>query len=116
VIDKWNGLSFKLPSIEAFGQTVGGTTFSVPQIPRFAEGGVISPTPGGTLGLIAEAGKSERITPLDADGFSAGERRMIEALESRKSGNIEITVIAQPGQDIQTLAKLVSRELAFRNL
>lgn len=114
IIDKWNGLSFKLPSIEAFGKTIGGTTFTVPQIPRFADGGVVAPSVGGTLGIIAEAGRSERITPLDSDGLSAGERMMLNALESRQSGDIKITINAQPGQDVQLLAKLVSRELAFR--
>lgn len=114
IIGKWNGLSFKLPKFEAFGQTIGGTTISVPQIPLFAKGGVVAPSPGGTLGIIAEAGRSERITPLDADGLSAGERMMLEALNSRQSGDINIQIVAQPGQDIQLLAKLVSRELAFK--
>lgn len=115
IIDKWNSLSFKLPSISAFGQTIGGTTISVPQIPRFAKGGVVQASPGGTLGLIAEAGRNERITPLDADGLSAGERMMLEALQNNSgSGNIEIKIYATPGMSTSELAKAVSRELAFK--
>lgn len=116
IIDKWNGLSFKLPSISAFGQTIGGTTISVPQIPRFAEGGVVQASPGGTLGLLAEAGKNERVTPLDSDGLSAGERKMIELLQSRgSSGDVTIHVHALPGQSVTEIARAVSRELAFRS-
>lgn len=115
IIDKWNGLSFKLPSISAFGQTIGGTTFNVPQIPRFAEGGIVQASPGGTLGLIGEAGKNERITPLDSDGLSPGERMMLDALQNRESsGNIEIKIYATPGMSIPELAKAVSREIAFK--
>jgi len=40
----------------------------VPQL--FAEGGIVSPSAGGTLGIVAEAGRPERIEPLDPDGLS----------------------------------------------
>lgn len=40
IIDKWNGLSFTLPSVTVFGKTIGGTTISTPNIPRFHDGGI----------------------------------------------------------------------------
>ena len=47
-----------------------GNTFG--NIKLFASGGVVPATPGGTLGLIGEAGKSEAVIPLDELGDYAG--------------------------------------------
>ncbi len=38
IIDKWNGLSFTLPSVSVFGQTIGGGSIGTPNIARFAYG------------------------------------------------------------------------------
>lgn len=40
VIDRWNNLSFTLPSISVLGQTFGGFTLSTPNIPRMHQGGI----------------------------------------------------------------------------
>ena len=66
VIDKWNGLSFTLPSVDLgpFG-SFGGGTFRVPQIPRLAKGGIVPATPGGQLVVAGEGGQAEAIIPLD---------------------------------------------------
>lgn len=37
----------------------------LPEIPSFADGGVVQPSPGGTLATVAEAGVAEAIIPLD---------------------------------------------------
>lgn len=47
-----------------------GNTFG--NIKLFASGGVVPATPGGTLGLIGEAGKSEAVIPLDELGDYTG--------------------------------------------
>jgi len=61
IIRAWNGLSFSLPSITAFGQTIGGQTIGVPQIPQLANGAIVrSPQ----LALIGEAGP-EAVIPLN---------------------------------------------------
>lgn len=52
IIDKWNGLSFSLPSFEFLGQQVGGGSIGTPNIPRFAQGGV-----GGGLAMVGERGR-----------------------------------------------------------
>jgi hypothetical protein len=60
IIHVWNSLQFRLPSVSAFGVTIGGETFGVPTIPdvpHLAQGGLITQT-----GLVfAHAG--EAITP-----------------------------------------------------
>ena len=40
VIDRWNSLTFTIPSFQFLGQTVGGNSISTPNIPRLAQGGV----------------------------------------------------------------------------
>lgn len=66
IIDKWNGLSFTLPSIDThipgIGK-VGGFTLSTPDIKRLATGGI---TTGPTLALVGDnPGGREAIVPLD---------------------------------------------------
>ena len=111
IIDKWNGLSFKLPSVTAFGKTIGGATLTVPQIPRFAAGGIVQPSATGTVGLIAEAGRPERIEPLDPDGLSKRDKAMIELLSG--TNGMTVNVYPSPGMDERELAALVSRQIAY---
>lgn len=61
IIDRWNGLSFTLPSVEVFGQTIGGGTLSTPNIPRLHSGGVVPGAPGQEVLTMLQAG--ERVTP-----------------------------------------------------
>jgi len=76
IIDKWNSLSFDIPSVSVFGQDIGGGSVGVPQIghidlpemtapaghafgdigsqiPRFAKGGFVdAPLGQGVLALV----------------------------------------------------------------
>lgn len=65
VIDRWNGLEFRVPGVSAFGQTIPGFTLGVPDIPRLAKGGLIPATPGGRVFVAGEAGKPEIVSPED---------------------------------------------------
>lgn len=112
IIGKWNSLSFTLPSITAFGKTIGGATFRVPQIPTFATGGIVQPSSSGTLGLIAEAGRPERIEPLDPDGLSKRDKAMIEMLAGPGKG-VTVNVYPSAGMDERELAAIVSRQLSY---
>lgn len=115
IVSAWNGLSFSIPPIKAFGKSIGGLTVSTPNIPYFAEGGTISATPGGILGIIGEGGRDEVIKPLN-NGLSEGERRILSAVTNTgqtQNQNIEINVYAQPGQDATAIAREVSRILAY---
>ena len=117
VIDAWNGMArnFKV-SIPKWVPIIGGNQYKLMQIPRInlaslAEGGIVMPSMGGTLARIGEAGRPERVEPLDPDGLSKRDKAMIDRLSG---GGIQITVNPSPGMDERELAHLVSRQLAFQ--
>lgn len=69
IIDRWNGLSFTLPSVSAFGVTIGGNTIRPPQIPRLWHGGTIT---SAGLALVGDRGPEmlslpagAQVSPLD---------------------------------------------------
>jgi hypothetical protein len=117
VIDVWNGMArnFKV-SIPKWVPIIGGNQYQLAQIPRInlaslAEGGIVMPSMGGTIARIGEAGRPERVEPLDPDGLSKRDKAMIDRLSG---GGIQITVNPSPGMDERELAALVSRQLAFQ--
>lgn len=68
IIDKWNGLDFRLPSFEGLkiaGQTVipgfTGPTLGMPDIPKLAAGGITT----GTVPFPAILHPNEVVAPLD---------------------------------------------------
>lgn len=61
VIGWWNNLSFSIPAIKIAGHTIfGGGSFSPPNIPYLAKGGIVS---SPTLAMVGERGP-EAIVPL----------------------------------------------------
>ena len=93
VRELWNSLDFVLPPFVIPGiekivvpDPTGGSGFEVfggvgptriwegsgDLIPDLAKGGVIMPTPGGTLARIGEAGQAEAVIPLDRLGGMGG--------------------------------------------
>lgn len=115
IIRAWNGIEFTFPGVKLRGlPDIPGFTLGLPDIPLLAEGGIVSPTPGGTLALIGEAGRAERIEPLDSEGLSKRDRAIITMLSGgQANGGINITVNPSPGMDEVELASVVSRQLAF---
>lgn len=116
VIRWWNRLEFdlRIPDnivTRALGIAGDGFTLRTPDIPELAKGGIVYPTAGGTLARIAEAGKPERVEPLDPDGLSKRDKAIINKLSG---GGINITVNPSPGMDERELAAMVSRQLAFQ--
>ena len=83
-------------------------------LPRLAKGGVVNPSPGGTMAVIGEAGRPERVEPLDPDGLSKRDKAMIKLLAGGTGGNITINVQAAPGMNEAELASAVSREISFQ--
>jgi len=71
-----NSLNFKVPDWVPFigGKTIGFKIPLVPhiKIPKLADGGVVMPSPGGSIVNVAEAGKAEAIIPLDRMGNLGG--------------------------------------------
>jgi hypothetical protein len=74
-----------------------------------------APNGVGLLSVIAEAGKSERVTPLDSEGFTPAERRMLEALENQLGGGGD-TYHVHPSARMneQQLADMVARRVAWK--
>lgn len=115
VIRGWNAIEFTVPSVKVLGRTIiPGFTVGLPDIPELAEGGVVRPIPGGVLTRVAEAGRPERIEPLDENGLSKRDKAMIKLLSGNAGGGINITVNPSPGMDEVELASLVSRQLALQ--
>jgi len=114
LIRLWNNtlgrLRITLPKIGPFG----GGTIGFPTIPEFAEGGTVYPSGEGTIARVAEAGRPERIEPLDPDGLSKRDKSMIKLLAGEKGAGMTINVYPSPGMDETELASLVSRQIAFQ--
>jgi hypothetical protein len=64
LIDAWNGLEFRIPGFDppGPGPSFGGFTLGMPNIPRLAQGGIVT---GPTLALIGEGRHDEAVIPLD---------------------------------------------------
>jgi hypothetical protein len=118
ISDAWNNsvgkFSFTVPK---WVPLIGGNTFKVPNLPRinlanFAEGGVVAPREGGLIARVAEAGRPERIEPLDPTGLSVRDRAIIDRI-SGQGTTVNITVNPSEGMDERELAAIVSRQIAF---
>jgi hypothetical protein len=119
IADLWNNslgkASITLPKVGPFG----GGTLGFAKIPKFAEGGTVYPKAGGTIARVAEAGRPERIEPLDANGLSVRDKAMIELLATSSNNNsktTDLTVNVYPSQGMNEseLANMVSRQIAFQ--
>lgn len=102
-------LKITLPKI------LGGATIGFPTIPNLAKGGIVQPRDGGTIARIGEAGRAERIEPLDSEGLSARDRAIIDRLSNGGGAapQINMTINASPGMDERELAAIVSRQLSY---
>jgi hypothetical protein len=121
----WNSLDFYIPPFEVPGipkvivpDPLGGSGFEVfggvgptriwdgsgDLIPDLAKGGVIMPTPGGTLARIGEAGQAEAVIPLDRMGdFGGGDTYIVN-------------VYAHPTSDPAEMGRAVVESIrSFRN-
>jgi tape measure domain-containing protein len=73
------GVGATAGSVAAF-TAAGGIRAAATQL---AEGGVVMPTPGGTLAQIAEAGQPEAVIPLDRFGEFGGDIHLVVNLDSK---------------------------------
>jgi hypothetical protein len=95
--------------------TFGKVNFQISPISpvQLAQGGVIPASRGGTLAVIGEAGRSERVEPLDPDGLSKRDKAMISMLSGGGGGNT-INVYPSQGMNESELASIISRQIAFQ--
>ena len=107
-ISRLNGLSINVPD---WVPGIGGQNwgFNLPSIPRLAKGGTVFPSYGGSIVNVAEAGKAERIEPLDDNGLSKRDKAMIDYLGGGPGGGTTINIYQQPGESAEDLAEQVSR-------
>lgn len=116
LISMINKIKFDVPD---WVPLIGGSKFgfelkplATVKLARLAEGGTVMPTPGGTFAQIAEAGRPERVEPLDPDGLSKRDKAMIEMLAGgQQVSPISITVVATPEMDKTELAAEIGRVL-----
>jgi len=76
IIDKWNGLSFTIPgfSVPGLGK-VGGSTISVPKIPRFHDGGIFQGIGGRPEGLALLKSGERVLSPQQTQDYDSGKGR-----------------------------------------
>jgi methyl-accepting chemotaxis protein len=79
----------------------------------FANGGTIYPSPGGTMIQVAEAGRPERVEPLNADGTSQGDQVIADKIIAAVGTGITMNVYASPDMDVNALANVVGQRLGF---
>lgn len=120
IIRRWNSfeISAHIPSnrfTKLMNIDGAGFAFDTPDIPLLAKGGTVMPSVGGTLVRVAEAGRPERIEPLDQQGLSRRDKAIIRELAgSFGSGGSgpSIVVNPSPGMNEVEIAHLVSRRVA----
>jgi phage-related protein len=116
--DWWN------KNVAGKGFTLGGFTVGkgplavdIPKIdiriPQLAQGGIVMPSRGGTLAQIAEAGRPERVEPLDPDGLSKRDKAMIQLLSGGGGSGVVVNVYPSQGMDETALADIISRKISF---
>ena len=114
IINGWNKLQFKIPGFKLGPIKFDGFTLGLPPITPLARGGTVMPSAGGTLATIGEAGRPERVEPLDPDGLSKRDKAMIQMLSNKAGSGINITINPSAGMDERELASIVSRQIAFQ--
>jgi murein DD-endopeptidase MepM/ murein hydrolase activator NlpD len=72
---------------------------------RFATGGVVKPTAGGLMALLGEAGKHERVEPLDRDGLSVRDRAIIEKLAGQYGGGNTVVRVYIGDQELTDIVR-----------
>lgn len=118
IITAINGLSIDIPEpVQGLFDGAKKLGFDIAPVqrvslPRLAEGGIVSATPGGVLSVIGEGGRNERIEPLDSSGLSKRDRAIIDRLSG--GGRTTINVYPSAGMNERDLAELVSKKLAFQ--
>jgi phage-related protein len=116
--DWWNkNIAGKGFTLGGFRVGVGKAAFDVPEIniriPSLAKGGIVLPSRGGTLAQIAEAGRPERVEPLDPDGLSKRDKAMIQLLSGGGGSGVVVNVYPSQGMDETALADIISRKISF---
>lgn len=93
-----------VPALGAAASASAGIRQLVDNIVPFADGGIVMPTPGGTIAQIGEAGRAEAVIPL---GTPTADKML--------GGNQNITVVNNTYLDGKLIAKEVSKQTKVLN-
>jgi phage-related protein len=119
IIDRINTIKLAIPEImrPLFGgkKEIGFNITRVAEVslPRLAKGGVVYPSSGGSMVTVAEAGRPERIEPLNPNGLSDRDMAIINKLSGTSGPQIQVTVNPSAKMDERELAMQVSRQIAY---
>jgi len=108
VIDIWNGLSFTVPGVSAFGHHVGGFTISTPDIHHLAAGGTLMSS--GSV-IVGDRGLEQLTLPAGASvrPLSAREARGVDTSEGGILGVFAVD-LRLDGRVVQRLLLKLKRE------
>ena len=91
---------------------------TLPETVKLARGGVVRATPGGVHAIIGEAGRNERVEPLDANGLSNRDKALIAEMIKVAGGGTgktpaigTLNIHPSPQMDEVELAALASRRI-----
>lgn len=120
MIKMWNDfrLDLRIPNNAAsrfLGIAGQGFTIETPNIDYLAKGGIVPATRGGMLAMIGEAGRPERVEPLDRQGLSTRDRAIISQLSGGGTNGVSpvFNIYPSEGMDERALASVISRNLVF---
>jgi len=99
VIDGVNIVIGLVNKVIGVANKLGGSIDPINPISHLAKGGVVPATPGGRVALLAEAGRPERVEPLDKDGLSKRDREIVKALSTAGGSGGPTTVNVYIGQE-----------------
>ncbi|MEO7260252.1 MAG: hypothetical protein ABI047_03180 [Jatrophihabitantaceae bacterium] len=113
IIDIWNDLEFKIGGQSVFGKQLPGVTIGTPNLPHLGAGATVNPTFGGTLAVLAEAGRPETVvdTGLVNKQLDLTNRLVEKAIAAGRAGDIINNLYLQD-QDPVLVAAMVSRKQA----
>jgi phage-related protein len=81
---------------------------TIAKIPKLAKGGIAMPSVGGTLAIVAEAGRPERIEPLDSNGLSKRDHAILNVIANGGGGGTpNVNVYLGTGQLVPLIAEVV---------
>lgn len=128
IVRAWNATIGRLPGVPNLPLWSEKDAYAAPKIDsvtfpsgaapvtvkRMALGGTVYPSSGGSLVRVAEAGRPERIEPLNDAGLSKRDIAMIKLMSGGSAGGQTFNIYPAPKMDETELAALVSRQLAFQ--
>lgn len=111
IIDLINGLTAGLNEVGNFARDVSGGAidFTIGKIPHLADGATVLPRRGGTLAVLAEAGRAESV--VDTGLLN---RALAEGIGGSSSGaSVQMDIHPAPGMDEMTIGRIAAERLDY---